>query len=322
MDIKGFKGRDGTVHKYDYEALANRPETEATPDQGAVGGYYTPLVTQPSEKILQFDFTPSNPAMPSVKPVTVELPAGPGSGGNVAYDEAQELTDEQKAQARENIGAQPVGNYLTEVPEGYAKKDDIPTDEEIIQLIEEHAPEPSGGGIAVTGATVGQTVKISAVDENGVPTAWESVDFPSGGGSAEWELLEDVEITEETAVIQITNLKPSYTEILCIVNDLIATTNTYAGTVWVNGIQINGGALKTFKDSDSSAYRSNNWCRCVLYGGYCLCYGVTAVGITSSSQGGEVSRGATYIGNFERFEIRSAHSSANFASGKIKIYAR
>lgn len=42
--------------------------------------------------------------------------------------------------------------------------------------------EVPGGGIAVTGATVGQTVKISAVDENGVPTAWESVDFPSGGG--------------------------------------------------------------------------------------------------------------------------------------------
>lgn len=36
-----------------------------------------------------------------------------------------------------------------------------------------------GGGIAVTGATVGQTVKISAVDESGKPTKWDSVDFPS-----------------------------------------------------------------------------------------------------------------------------------------------
>jgi hypothetical protein len=49
------------------------------------------------------------------------------SGGNVSYEEAQNLTDAQKAQARENIGAQPVGNYLTEVPEGYAKKEDIPS---------------------------------------------------------------------------------------------------------------------------------------------------------------------------------------------------
>ena len=38
------------------------------------------------------------------------------------------------------------------------------------------------GVVAVTGASVGQTVKISAVDENGVPTAWEPVDFPEGGG--------------------------------------------------------------------------------------------------------------------------------------------
>ena len=41
--------------------------------------------------------------------------------------------------------------------------------------------QEGGSGIAVTGATVGQTVKISAVDESGKPTAWEAVDFPSGG---------------------------------------------------------------------------------------------------------------------------------------------
>lgn len=131
----------------------------------------------------------------------------PSSGGNVAYDEAQNLTDAQKAQARENIGAQPAGNYLTEVPDGYAKTADVPTDEEIIQLIKDNAPESSGGGIAVTGAKVGQTVKISAVDANGVPTAWEPTDFPSGGGSGslseKWELISEGTITEETAGLDI-----------------------------------------------------------------------------------------------------------------------
>lgn len=43
------------------------------------------------------------------------------------------------------------------------------------------APGSGGSGIAVSGATVGQTIKISAVDEGGVPTAWEPVDLPSGG---------------------------------------------------------------------------------------------------------------------------------------------
>lgn len=41
-----------------------------------------------------------------------------------------------------------------------------------------------GGGIAVTGATVGQTIRVAAVDDDGVPTAWEPVDFPSGGGAS------------------------------------------------------------------------------------------------------------------------------------------
>lgn len=39
-----------------------------------------------------------------------------------------------------------------------------------------------GGGLTVTNtAAVGQTVKITAVDENGQPTEWEAVDFSSSG---------------------------------------------------------------------------------------------------------------------------------------------
>ena len=40
---------------------------------------------------------------------------------------------------------------------------------------------PAGAGLNVTGANVGQTVKISAVDVNGVPTAWAPVDMAGGG---------------------------------------------------------------------------------------------------------------------------------------------
>lgn len=61
--------------------------------------------------------------------------------------------------------------------------------------IPQGAPGSGGSGIAVTGATVGQTVKIAAVDDNGVPTAWEPVDFPSGGGET-WELIREIEIAE------------------------------------------------------------------------------------------------------------------------------
>ena len=43
---------------------------------------------------------------------------------------------------------------------------------------------PTGGSdlsLGITSAAVGQIVKITAVDETGKPTAWEAVDIPSGG---------------------------------------------------------------------------------------------------------------------------------------------
>ena len=34
-------------------------------------------------------------------------------------------------------------------------------------------------GVVVTGAQIGQTIIVKAIDENGIPTGWEPVDFPS-----------------------------------------------------------------------------------------------------------------------------------------------
>lgn len=53
--------------------------------QGPDGGYYVPAVEQTGENELKVSFSPSLPDMPAVDPVTVELPAGPNSGGNVDY---------------------------------------------------------------------------------------------------------------------------------------------------------------------------------------------------------------------------------------------
>ena len=60
---------------------------------------------------------------------------------------------------------------------------------------------PSGGGggvdMGITGATVGQIAKITAVDASGVPTAWEAVDMPSGG--EKWEKIAEIELRADTA---------------------------------------------------------------------------------------------------------------------------
>ena len=58
-----------------------------------------------------------------------------------------------------------------------------------------------GSGIAVTGATVGQTVRIAAVDDDGVPTAWEPVDLPSGGCGDVVDLIADFTTEEATSAI-------------------------------------------------------------------------------------------------------------------------
>lgn len=59
---------------------------------------------------------------------------------------------------------------------------------------------PSAGGgsdlsLGITGATVGQIAKITAVDTNGKPTAWEPVDMPTGGKSEEMRVIKTITIT-------------------------------------------------------------------------------------------------------------------------------
>lgn len=63
-------------------------------------------------------------------------------------------------------------------------------------------PGSGGGGstdisLGITGAAVGQTVKVKAVDADGKPTAWEAVDTPSGG-SMRWQKIKEITLAEQT----------------------------------------------------------------------------------------------------------------------------
>lgn len=61
---------------------------------------------------------------------------------------------------------------------------------------------PSGTDISlgVTGATVGQTIKVEAVDADGKPTAWEAVDMAAGDTEV-WEEVCQVTTTENVSFI-------------------------------------------------------------------------------------------------------------------------
>lgn len=67
-------------------------------------------------------------------------------------------------------------------------------------------PGKDGAGMDVTGATVGQIAKISAVDDNGVPTAWEPVDMPSGGGNGEWVFAGSVTAESADMALKVSNI--------------------------------------------------------------------------------------------------------------------
>ena len=61
------------------------------------------------------------------------------------------------------------------------------------------------GGIGITGATVGQIAKITAVDDSGKPTAWEAVDMPSGGGGSgeTWEEINAITLSDAVNTVTI-----------------------------------------------------------------------------------------------------------------------
>lgn len=165
---------------------------------------------------------------------------GEGSGGNVdltGYATEQWVNDQK---------------YLTEVPEDYAKTSDVPTDEHIIDLIEENAPESSGSGISVTGASVGQTVQIAAVDENGVPTAWEPVDFPSGGssGGLDYEYINTVSIEEDEVTSYDLDLGAEYREVM--LTTLVASASSEGSQVLTTT-----GSLKFFVMNGNSYLTSD-----------------------------------------------------------------
>lgn len=87
---------------------------------------------------------------------------------------------------------------------------------------------PSGGtdtSLGLTGATVGQTVKIKAVDENGAPTEWEAADAASG---EDWEFINEISTNEwisSVTINQDSNGNPFSLKKMRIFMTLPKTTN-------------------------------------------------------------------------------------------------
>ena len=175
----------------------------------------------------------------------------------------QKLEAEQKQQAQKNIGINPEGRTTSMTNpvgvDGYGK------------LWSE-----SDTSLNVTGATVGQTIKVKAVDADGKPTAWEAVDM-SAGDTEVWEKVCQVTTTENVSFIY-QPFGGYYKKIRAI----FWGESTVAGQVWIypntetrpGGVDIayifnapyaNAGKYTIIGEFSSSPYpapnSSDNWYR-------------------------------------------------------------
>ena len=90
---------------------------------------------------------------------------------------------------------------LTTAVNAESTNESVPTAKAVYDALQDIGI-PSGTDISlnVTGATVGQTIKVKAVDANGKPTAWEAVDMAAGDTEV-WEKVCEVTTTENVSFI-------------------------------------------------------------------------------------------------------------------------
>ena len=89
----------------------------------------------------------------------------------------------------------------------YVVQDTPPEDTSVLWIDtsdNNHEEIAAGDCIPVTGATAGQTIKISAVDKNGTPTEWEAVDFPVSRDDNAVSMNEDdaIALLSDAAIIK------------------------------------------------------------------------------------------------------------------------
>lgn len=123
-----------------------------------------------------------------------------------------------------------------------------------------------GGGsgtdlsLGVTGATVGQIAKITAVDVDGVPTKWEPVDMPSGGGEKTLSLIASYDFTDNTAsVFEETGLDDLTELIFLPTNVTNDSTNSYGLTLNINNIDVAASLVPIGNKGTNTGIRGEPW---------------------------------------------------------------
>lgn len=108
--------------------------------------------------------------------------------------------DSKPTYTANDVGAVPTDSVTTAV-NAESTNENVPTAKAVYDALQD-IDIPSGTDISlnVTGAAVGQTIKVKAVDADGKPTAWEAVDMAAGDTEV-WEKVCQVTTTENVSFI-------------------------------------------------------------------------------------------------------------------------
>lgn len=176
----------------------------------------------------------------------------------------------------------------------------------------------------ITGATVGQTVKISAVDANGVPTAWVPVDMVSGS-SETWEKIAEIDFNVDAAndvsVWEYKNL-PNYKELAYRKVSLTGSTEVSSGiSISINGSSSQPSAIGYSKTGG----QSNGWGKILpLPFGWVHVNSGSANLPTNYATGGlqAIYNAIQFSGDSITSVRLSAHTTYKITGGKLLLYGR
>lgn len=186
--------------------------------------------------------------------------------------------------------------------------------------------EPGNALVTKNAATVGQTIRVSAVDEAGQPTEWEAADFPAGGEKP-WTLIAAVDVTAEISagIYDWTFTDLEYKELWFIYKNMVGTTTSGSGIFAdINGVQTTQFCVKTSNNNNKNG--SNGWTYSFLcIGGFYSVFSAVAIFPTNYASG-DISANMNPVpinsdGFIHTLRLRS-NMQHKPASGYFEVYGR
>lgn len=220
--------------------------------------------------------------------------------------------DSKPTYTASDVGAVPTDSVTTAV-NAESTNENVPTAKAVYDALQDIGI-PSGTDISlnVTGATVGQTIKVKAVDADGKPTAWEAVDMAAGDTEV-WEELTHFVSTSDNPVNTVKQTFPAgaYKKIYIVGHIVLSGTNN--PYIYIDSDH--SGAPKVFANqATSGTFR-------VLIEAFGTGIAVHVAGRTPDNQFawngsvGTTTKNDMQMNNISFVEVFSGHKNTTFAEG-------